>query len=230
MLLVPEALIESFTRKDQQKSTAELDEVVRLDAEIEKLLVDKTLPLEQKVARYNDIIQQYLHFRDEIRNSAPSVDHVVVPRAAVSSASSSPPPDSSIERIVSTIPKTYQKKARAVLDQLSSSNAASWSKGNLQLIYNGEPIEGSNIQDLVYASLVPNKQPAPTGFEKFQKALAEANVSGRLLRRQIRAVEQPTTSAVPEKITKVTSSKKAIQSEDETDEFQDAAGRWITTA
>lgn len=225
MLLVPEALIESFTRKDKQQSTAELDQVVRLDSEIEKLLADKTLPLEQKVARYNDIVQQYLHFRDEMRQSAPTVDRVVVPTTVASSLSSIP--DSSIERIVAAIPKTHQKKARAVLDQLSSSNAATWSKGNLQLIYNGEPVEGSNIQDLVYASLVPNKQPMPTGFGTFQKALAEANVSDRLLSKQARTAVPLSVEPVPKKITKL--SEKSIASDAETDEFQDAAGKWITT-
>jgi hypothetical protein len=198
MILVPEALIDTVTRKDRQHSTAELDQVVRLDKQIEELLQRKDLPLHDKVAKYNYILQQYLHFRDEmLKTSTPAA--VVTPPTTMAMATATddtPTGDASGEppvlaAPVETIPQRYRSKASRILRLLKDSGVGTWSKESNEFIYKGQAVPGSNIYDLLYHTTVPNQRPLPEGIHQFVNALNESNVP-HLLRAPPR--QQPAVS------------------------------------
>jgi hypothetical protein len=180
MILVPEVMLDTITRKDQQHSTAELDQVVRLDREIERLLNRKDLSLQQKASMYNDIVQQYLHFRKEARDVAVNADRGELRMGSVDKPFDKEATERQENEFAAlaqaSLPRSYQHKGQQILSHLRDSGAVSWSPTTHELIYNGEPITGTNISDLLYYATVPNKRAAPSGATEFLSALRAANV------------------------------------------------------
>jgi hypothetical protein len=245
MILVPEAVLDTITRKDQQHSTAELDQVVRLDREIEQLLSRKNLSLHQKAIMYNDIVQQYLHFRGEARNNTSSVVADAQIAAALPSEQRSTAIESEVEQrrrsdhdeleslAQASLPKSYRSKGQRLLAHMRDSGLANWSPTTHEFIYEGEPVRGSNISDLLYHATVPSKRAAPPGTAEFLSALGAANVP-RILRRtdletgaahplatKRRPIESP---SVPKK----RRLKALIHASDEEQGFEDASSKWLT--
>jgi hypothetical protein len=232
MILVPEAMLDTITRKDQQQSTAELDQVVRLDRQIEQLLSRKDLSLHQKANLYNDIVQQYLHFRNEALDSGRGVDAVrvsTVVNPATTDTTIVDDHDELTSLANAALPKTYRGKGVRLLRHMRDSGVANWSPATHEFIYDGRAISGSNISDLLYHATVPSKRAPPPGSSQFLLALREANVP-RILQRtdHVDSLSSPTA---PSAIVKKKTSRQALASAAEDNEgeiFEDATTKWIS--
>jgi hypothetical protein len=236
MILVPEAMLDTITRKDQQQSTAELDQVVRLDREIEQLLNRNDLSLQQKASMYNDIVQQYLHYRTEARDAAGAVNV----RATASTGHEMSPVhvareddrsehDELAALAHAALPNSYHSKGQRLLAQMRKSGVGNWSPTTHEFIYEGQPISGTNISDLLYHATVPSKRAAPPGSTEFFAALRAANVPRILQRTDLKSAQAtpppPRTSSEPKRRPQ---QKRADDFGEHVTDFQDAPSTWIT--
>jgi hypothetical protein len=229
MILVPEAMLDTITRKDQQQSTAELDQVVRLDREIEQLLSRKDLSLQQKASMYNDIVQQYLHYRKEAREAGASGVRAAGPTAVTITPDNIADEDQSSDHneiaalADASLPKSYHSKGQRLLTQLRKSGIGNWSPTTHEFIYDGQLIKGTNISDLLYHATVPSKRAAPAGSAEFLAALRAANVP-RILQRTDR---QASPRSLPEGKRRPPK-KRSDDLDDPIPDFEDAPSTWIT--
>jgi hypothetical protein len=225
MILVPEAMLDTITRKDVQQSTAELDQVVRLDREIEQLLNRKDLSLQQKASMYNDIVQQYLHYRKEAKDAAAEM-HATASRGPALTAVNVAPEDDRSEQdelaalAHASLPKSYHSKGQRLLTQMRKSGVGNWSPTTHEFIYDGQPITGTNISDLLYHATVPSKRAAPPGSTEFFAALRAANVP-RILQR----TDLKTAQATPPR---ASSEPKRRPPQKKAEDFEDSPSTWIT--
>jgi hypothetical protein len=234
MILVPEVMLDTLARRDQQQSTAELDQVVRLDREIEQLLNRKDLSLQQKASMYNDIVQQYLHYRKEAREAgAADVRGAAASAAPALSANITAEErrsdhDELAALTQASLPKSYHSKGQRLLAQMRNSGFGNWSPTTHEFIYNGQPIKGTNISDLLYYAAVPSKRAAPPGATEFIAALRAANVPRILQRTDLKSV-QVTPQQQPLSGPKRRPPKKTADDfGDPLTDFEDAPSTWIT--
>jgi hypothetical protein len=231
MILVPEVMLDTITRKDQQQSTAELDQVVRLDREIEQLLNRNDLSLQQKASMYNDIVQQYLHYRKEARDAsgAAAADvHATASTGHTLSPVYVAPEGGRIEHdelaalAHAALPKSYHSKGQRLLAQMRKSGVGNWSPTTHEFIYEGRPMSGTNISDLLYHATVPSKRAAPPGSTEFFAALRAANVPRILQRTDLKSAQ-----ATPE-LKRRPPQKRAKDFGEHAADFEDAPSTWIT--
>ena len=83
------------------------------------------------------------------------------------------------DRIIATVPKKSQPRARALLDLLSQTDIAWNSDG--ECVLNKQNIQGSNICDLLKCVLLNYKTFKPKGYYDFIQALASNNVPETLI-------------------------------------------------
>jgi hypothetical protein len=232
MILVPEAMLDTITRKDQQHSTAELDQVVRLDREIEQLLNRKDMSLQQKASMYNDIVQQYLHYRKEARDAG-ATD--VLAAALTLKPNNVAADDQSTDRneltalVQASLPKSYHSKGQRLLTQMRDSGIGNWSSATHEFIYDGQTLTGTNISDLLYHATVPSKRAAPPGSTEFHAALRAANVPRMLQRTDLKSPQATPTARPSSKPTKPQYTKKKTDDFDDPilGDFEDAPSTWI---
>lgn len=181
MHLVPEDVVHMLQRREVQKSTPELDAVVRVDREMEKILNNKELPLEQKVAMYNAALREYSAFRQQVHDLAPEHTYITasVPSPADSTDASVKQQPSADPAFVSSLPKSYQSKARKVVDYIQKSGRVAWNDRN-EMVLDGKPVPNSNISDLVYDTVANNKSSNPQGWEAFTDVLRDIGVPEHL--------------------------------------------------
>lgn len=187
MILVPEAMADTLARREEATTTPELDEFVRLGREMDELRKRTDLSLEEKVRLYHDALRQYLHLRGELMATKPSVEK-------------QPPPSfRSIEdaEVTDTLPRTAREKGRQLVRLLR--DTVEWDPLTKEVIIGGQRVPGSNIQSLIYDSVVPNKRDPPTGSEEFSRALDAAHVPENLRRRRRQPSSQRDSSTSPKR-------------------------------
>ena len=121
---------------------------------------------EEKVHQYNQILQRYLEYQDNLR------------------ASTVPPPMSITkdmeQEVLSTIPKTMRRKAENLLERVKRQFNLGWNERG-ELLFNGEVIQGTNIVDLVNDMVRQRKSFQPHGWREFARALRQDNVPQDLI-------------------------------------------------
>jgi hypothetical protein len=188
MRLVPDDLIDMIKRRDIQQSSPELDATVRLDKQMESILADKHLTLEEKVQKYNDTLSSYITFRKQAQALNPlNQISANIPVHAEELPNVAGVTHDQIDSIVGTFAKSYQQKARKLLETLQSSGVAGWDVEN-ELILDGNNVVGSNIIDLVYDTVARKQTRNPTGSIQFNNLLNKLHVP-RLLRANIQSLE-----------------------------------------
>ena len=76
--------------------------------------------------------------------------------------------------IVESAPKTMKKRVRLVLEKLKADPTTQWNERG-EFVYNGVPIRGSNMVDLVNDVLRKRKASSPVGWESFARHLRHLN-------------------------------------------------------
>lgn len=79
------------------------------------------------------------------------------------------------DRIVDSVPTSMRRKAKLLLQMLEEHPQMSWNDQGV-LEYNGKPIPGSNVIDLVNDVIRNRKGSNPRGWEQFSRGLKQVNV------------------------------------------------------
>jgi hypothetical protein len=221
MRLVPEDLIDMIKRRDVQQSSPEMDATVRLDKQMENILADKHMTLEEKVQKYSDTLSTYITFRRQVQNISP-LNQISTVQMKESSNVEEDVHRTPIDSLVATFAKSYQQKARQLLETLQRSGVAAWNMEN-ELILDGNSIRGSNIVDLVYDTVARKQTRNPIGSTQFNDLLNKLHVP-KLLRANIQSLDR--SVGVTKPIKKTSAAKKKDEADDEgmrSDDFWDAS-------
>ena len=154
----------------QQQVTAPVNPVHRsiatLDQDMQTILQRTDLSDEEKVRRYNQVLQRFLEYHDHLRAPPP------------------PPPVTTTtskdieDEVLAIVPKQsmMKRKAQALLERIKRQPNMSWTERG-ELVFEGEVIKGSNIVDLVNDVLRNRKTfDHPQGWRQFARALRQSNV------------------------------------------------------
>ena len=178
------------SRSDQSPITNALSE---LDEQMHEVLNSRDLTEQNKVERYNQILQKYSVF-DKQKQSfseslrSPTQSHELDPIRETQEETlqeSESNKTSSFTDVTQYIPTTYQKKARLLLQRLAQHPEVSWNERG-ELVVKNETIRGSNVSDLVNDVMRRRKNFKPLGWEKFAEVLRESNVPQDLIGHQER--------------------------------------------
>lgn len=158
-------------------SLSEMDRVMR------DIIDRKDVDVNSKADLYQQVLWRFLkrygQFKDKplgkVEMSQPTP--VIPPDGEVLAKTTSKIED----RVLSSVPKTLQNKARLLLDHVKDNADVGWNERG-ELVYQGQTVEGTNMSDLVNDMLRQRKKAEdPRGWEIFAQALKAANVPRELI-------------------------------------------------
>lgn len=146
-----------------------------LDAELSKILHDKTLDVHSKWRKYNKLLQHYLHFLNETRQPVPVS---VVPE---------PQEDSSErdlkETLLSSVPKSFARQAEGIYQILrhpKNKKYITWDANGVTSIA-GRRVENSNVIDLISDLTRKRKNFRPHGVEELKSIIDQLSLPRELV-------------------------------------------------
>lgn len=140
-----------------------------LDAEMQKIANNDSLPSDAKLVLYNQMLNRYRHSRQQLEK--PYEIEVYETRDAHENDT----------HVLSLIPKKWRKNAELLLTHVKNNPSMKWSDHG-EMIVDGNKIIGSNITDLINDTCRESKirQPA-IGSEVFIKTLLKHNTPRELI-------------------------------------------------
>ncbi len=150
------------------------DRLTDLDSRMKAILQDSSLSVEEKVIRYNSVLDQYLLFSDKFHNREqrmtnffPYMEEEEPLRHDTNNAN---------KHIIASLPPSYQKNAEILIKYLQDAGTTWNEEGTV--IDNGQEIHGTNISDLIHYVLRHRKRnvPLPSGISNFEKLLESTNL------------------------------------------------------
>ena len=121
---------------------------------------------EEKMTQYGQMMQRYQVLQNNL--TKPSI---IIPKLPETSTTTPTKPD-----ILSTVPKTFQTRAKLLLRHLEEKTPFSWND-KLELTQKGQPVPGTNVVDIVNDLIRKRKTNAPPlGWESVMRSLKETNV------------------------------------------------------
>ena len=173
MALVEPRLLDLLQSRQQQQQHPGIVEgtLSQLDAQMNGVLTRRDLTDEQKVKMYNDALHEYSVYSNQIQ--PPRVELVMGNQQQQQQQHAA---NSVIEEeIVDSAPKLVKNKARLLMRRLKADPNVAWNdKG--ELIYKGQLLAETRLNDLVQDVLRKRKSLEPRGWETFAEALRENNV------------------------------------------------------
>jgi len=191
MVLVPESAYSTLLSSKMEETSPLIFELTRLDQQLENFLRVPTLAPDVKYIKYEQLLRR--HKQLKWQQNKPDL----------STRAESPPPPAAINvpanvvaplqqqqqqqqqqhhvrqldpNILSTLPATYYHAGKMLVDAIEKDDIIQWDNNN-QLIFNGQPIRGSNLLDLVHDfSKKPPNRPMAKGAKEFAQLLKQANV------------------------------------------------------
>ena len=129
--------------------------------------------------QYNVALDEYLLFNEKIHNQGR--DAKQFKQVKKYDSDSEEEKDIVRESLINTLPPSYQKNVELILDYLKRAGTTWNSVGTL--LDNGEPVQGSNIVDLVHFLLRRKRKKVspPEGLSAFRQLLSKANLPKNLL-------------------------------------------------
>ena len=189
LVLVPEHLAENTTERKPLVPPL-TSQVNNLDGEMNSLLKRQDVTDDEKATLYNQILQRYLNYYDK-RMSQPVRVSVVPPKPTDDKPETQPEdsvdlPNNVEADIMESVPPTMKSRARQLVKKLKENkDLITWDdKG--QIIYEGKPVLGSNVIDLVNDALRHRKNFNPHGWRLFAKVLSDVNVPEGIVRNENR--------------------------------------------
>ena len=189
MVLVPESAYSTLLSAKIEETSPLIFELTRLDEQLEKVLRDPTLAPDVKYIKYEQLLRR--HKQLKWQQSKPDLG----------TRAESPPPPATVNvstnvtasplqqqqeqqqqlrqldpNILRTLPATYYHAGKMLVDAIEKDDTIQWDNNN-QLMFNGQPIRGSNLLDLVHDfSKKPPNRPMAKGAKEFAQLLKQANV------------------------------------------------------
>ena len=174
MVLVPEDVLNRYEQKQKLETSPIVKGMMQEDSDMSRLLYREDLNDDEKQKLYHANLERYLNFKHQKDSKIPTV------RLAPSTENKEelppqvqPLPD---DAIVEHIPKTFHRKATAILNRLKARpDAVSWDETG-QVSVDGVNIPRSNISDLISDALRERKSFNPTGAKEFFRVLSKINM------------------------------------------------------
>ena len=171
---------------------------------MDNLLKRRDVTEDEKARLHNQLFQRYLNYYDK-RMSQPVRVSVVPPKQTADKreAEAEPTadlPDNVEADIMESVPPTMKSRARQLVKKLKENkDLIRWDE-KAQLIYEGEPVPGSNVIDLVNDALRHRKNFNPQGWRLFAKALSDVNVPEGIVRieNRLKTIREYKTGTVHE--------------------------------
>ena len=164
-------------------------QVNHLNSEMDSLLKRKDITQDEKARLYSQILQRYLNYYDK-RISQPVRVSVVSSKPTTEKSETQPEPvdlpDNIETDILESVPPTMKTRARQLVKKLKENKDLITWDDKAQLVYEGKPIPGSNVVDLVNDALRHRKNFNPHGWRLFAKALSDVNIPERIVRNENR--------------------------------------------
>ncbi|KXJ07349.1 hypothetical protein AC249_AIPGENE14792 [Exaiptasia diaphana] len=178
MVLIPEnSYLSSSVNPYQDIQTAPTVKAMsKLEKELSSLLSRKDLPDDEKMKLYEQIMQKYLEFNkqrhEEVEVTAPS-------QSPDTNTRSDPQKERQQiveEEILDSIPRSSRSKAQRLLNRLKQNQNVLYFNTNGEMVYDGKPVSGTNIVDLIRDVMTDRKNFSPSNRELFSRGLARVNI------------------------------------------------------
>lgn len=184
--------------------------VYELDKDMKSILQDNLLTDYEKVERYNQKLQQYLNnYQRVVKKPTPENDRGInVKDFDQATAPVTPEPtlrNLEVDSVLSSIPKSYQSKAKTLLKFINDSSEVSYNSSG-EVFYKGDEIPGVNLTGLVN-NLVRKRKPVET----YNRIIDILSGEGFNVRKQALAPTKRTKIPV---LSTRTTKKKNIKSHD----------------
>ena len=180
------------------------DVLRRLDGSMESIMRNSSLPVSEKLTRYNDVLSDYLNMARDYRGEVGSIS-TPPPTPSVSGSAPSAASGEVAESVyLDMIPRSYRGKASRLLKFLDRLPDVRWTnRGELELA--GRVYGRSHIVDLLNRSVRPFSQKGvrgrPAGWEVFSRVLSDSNVPQDLLSASVRReLAEPVSSVTRSKL------------------------------
>ena len=185
LVLVPEHMAENTTASKPlvPPLTAKVN---HLDEEMDNLLKRRDVTEDEKARLHNQLFQRYLNYYDK-RMSQPVRVSVVPPKPTADKREVEAESMADLPYyIMESVPPTMKSKAQQLVKKLKENKDLIRWDDKAQLIYEEEPVPGSNVIDLVNDALRHRKNFNPQGWRLFAKALSDVNVPEGIVRNENR--------------------------------------------
>lgn len=170
LYLVPEDIIRSWKGdiRSQQNNAPQQSTINKIDENMQRILNDDQLDDYDKEKLYTQNLGNYVNMRDK-QNVTDSINES---QQSIKQWSND---------TLSTIPKTMQTKAKALMKYMQMDQDISWdTKG--QLVLKGQVIPKSNVIDLLHDSVRPRKtSKKPKGWKELRRHFQSRNIAQELL-------------------------------------------------
>ena len=182
MALVEPQLLENLQVQEQLSNIPMVKAMSSLDQNMEEVLSRQDLSSDEKVKRYNQVLQRYVNYEDKrkVAEQAPIHMQLVGSPAESSITPASETVDPIEQEVLSSVPKTMKKKAELLVNRMKTSPTMRWTEKG-ELVYKDQVIPNTNVADLVNDALRRRKRFEPQGWQTFARALKETNVPQALI-------------------------------------------------
>ena len=188
LVLMPEHMVENTTQSKPLVPPL-TSQVNHLDSEMDSLLKRQDITQDEKARLYSQILQRYLNYYDK-RMSQPVRVSVVPSKPTTEKPETQPEPvhlpDNIETDILESVPPTMKTRARQLVKKLKENTDLITWDDKAQLVYEGKPVPGSNVIDLVNDALRHRKNFNPQGWRLFAKALSDVNIPEGIVRNENR--------------------------------------------
>lgn len=194
MVLVPEHTFERLQQKNNVNTAPLTSRLHGLDHEIHDVLQNKQISDDEKVRQYTTTLQNYLTYYNQRRNQPlkMNIESTTKPKekdqekteneTSSESTDNTHVEETQIDDIVRTLPKTLKERGRLLLGTIRKNpDIVKWDNHG-QVFFEGKPLKGSHIGDLIRDSLQSHKGKDPLGWEQFTKGLGQMNAPEHLIR------------------------------------------------
>ena len=146
LVLMPEHMVENTTQSRPLVPPL-TSQVNHLDSEMDSLLKRQDITQDEKARLYSQILQRYLNYCDK-RMSQPVRVSVVLSKPTTEKPETQPEPVDLPDNI-----ETMKTRARQLVKKLKKNKDLITWDDEAQLVYEGKPVPGSNVIDLVNDAL-----------------------------------------------------------------------------
>ena len=183
MALVPENYL-SGMHQHQQHRRVQTNPLVRnlseLDAEMNQILSRQDIADDEKLKLYHQVMQRYLEY-DRQRKDRQSVPLKIISNTKQEGTNEAKAPTFSQkevqieDEIIDSVPKTIRNKARLLVNKLKQNKEIMFWNDRGELVYDGKPVQGTSIVDLVRDVMGDRKRFQPYNWKMFSRGLARIN-------------------------------------------------------
>ena len=175
----------------QQTVSPNVKKAANLDDDISEVLKRRDVNVYDKAKLHSQVLQQYLYAKETINPTQ-------APPPVVFDTKSSPSLYSD-DSIIDTVPKQYKTRAVNMFRFLHKNDRIGWEEDG-RVNYNGQPIPGSNITDLINDQMRSRKNINPHGWQQFSSsALKLMNVLTDLIGNKRRLESSSPNTTIPRK-------------------------------